>query len=100
HTRFSRDWSSDVCSSDLEEARTNRGVHDGAGTLDDVAFLDGTVIAEDHDTDIVGFEVERHALDAARELDELTGLHLVEAVNAGRSEERRVGKGRRCGWAA
>src|SRR5690606_27569196 len=34
-----------------EEARTNRGVHDGAGTLDDVAFLDGTVIAEDHDAD-------------------------------------------------
>ena len=42
-----------------------------------------TVIAEDHDADIVGFEVQRHALDAARELDELTGLHLVEAIDAG-----------------
>src|SRR5690606_37938581 len=66
-----------------EQARANRSVHDGAGTLDDVAFLDRAVIAEDHDTDIVGFEVQGHALDATRELDELTGLHVVEAVNAG-----------------
>ncbi|MNL45705.1 hypothetical protein D3C87_1683720 [compost metagenome] len=66
-----------------EQARTNRGIHDGAGTLDDVAFLDGAVGPEDHDADIVGFKVEGHALDAARELDELTGLHIVEAIDAG-----------------
>ncbi len=66
-----------------EQALADRGVHDGAGPLDGVAFLDAAVIAEDHDADIVGFEVERHALDAARELDELTGLHVVEAVDAG-----------------
>src|SRR5690606_40724250 len=36
HTRFSRDWSSDVCSSDLEQERLiDRIVHalDGAGAL-------------------------------------------------------------------
>src|SRR5690606_31598493 len=37
----------------------------------------------DHHADIVGLEVERHALDAAGELHQLAGLHLVEAVDAG-----------------
>ena len=41
------------------------------------------VVAEDHHADIVGLEVQRHALDAARELDHLAGLDVVEAVDAG-----------------
>src|SRR3546814_2994204 len=87
------DWSSDVCSSDLlhfhalalgvfdralavdrvaeavddtaEKALADRHVDDGARALDGVAFLDGRVGAEDHDADIVGLEVQGHALDAA-----------------------------------
>ena len=66
-----------------EQALADRDVDDGAGALDGVAFLDVAVIAEDHDADIVGFEVERHALDAARELDHFAGLHIVEAIDAG-----------------
>src|SRR5690606_15406653 len=48
-----------------------------------VAFLDVAVRTENNDTDIVGFKVERHAADAAWELDHLTGLDIVEAVDAG-----------------
>ena len=48
-----------------------------------VAFGDLGVRAEDHDADIVGFEVERHALGAVVELDHLAGLDVVEAVDAG-----------------
>ena len=66
-----------------EQALADRHVHDGAGALDGVAFLDGAVVAEDHDADIVAFEVQRHALDAAGKLDHLAGLHIVEAVDAG-----------------
>src|SRR5690606_10690747 len=66
-----------------EQRRTDRHVDDGAGTLDRVAFLDVAIVAEDDDADIVGFEIERHAADAARELDHLTGLDVVEAVDAG-----------------
>ncbi len=66
-----------------EQALADGGIDDRAGPLDGVAFLDAAVVAEDHDADIVGFEVQRHALDAARELDELTGLHIVEAIDAG-----------------
>ena len=71
---------------------TDRNVHDRLGALDGVTFLDVTVRAEDHDTDVVGLEVQRHAHDAARELDHLTGLHVVQAVppDARESEEGQV----------
>ena len=40
-----------------EQALANRHVHDSAGALDGLAFLDLTVVAEDHDADVVVFEV-------------------------------------------
>ena len=48
-----------------EQALADRHLDDGAGALDRLAFLDLAVGAEDHDADIVVFEVERHAFDAA-----------------------------------
>lgn len=41
------------------------------------------VIAENDDTDIIGFKIEGHASDAGSELDHLTGLDLIEADNSG-----------------
>jgi hypothetical protein len=41
-----------------EQALADRHVDDGAGALDGVAFLDVAVVAEDHDADVVGFEVQ------------------------------------------
>src|SRR5699024_11919116 len=78
HTRSKRDWSSDVCSSDLS-------VHD-AGRIDALGL--------------------REVLDF-RECGEALTLGLVcveESVEVpiegrGRSEERRVGKECRSGWA-
>ena len=66
-----------------EQPLADRHVDDGAGALDGLAFLDLAVVAEDHDADIVGLEIERHAADAVLELDHLAGLHVVEAVDAG-----------------
>ena len=57
-------------------------VVDGLGPANGVAFLDRAVIAEDHGADIVGLEVEGHALHAVGELHHLAGLDLVEAVDA------------------
>ena len=45
-----------------EQAAADRHVDDRAGALDRVALADAAVVAEDHDADIVGLEVERHAL--------------------------------------
>ena len=66
-----------------EQALADRHVDDGARALDGLAFLDLAVVAEDHDADIVGFEIERHAFHAAFELDHFAGLHIVETVDAG-----------------
>ena len=66
-----------------EQALADRNVDDGAGALDRGAFADRGVGAEDDDADIVGFEVQGHALHAAVELDHLARLDVVEAVDAG-----------------
>ena len=66
-----------------QEPLAPRHVDDGAGALDDVAFLDVTVLAEDHDTDIVGLKIQRHPPDSAREFDHLAGLDIVEPVDPG-----------------
>src|ERR1700691_3597112 len=64
-------------------ALADRNLDDRARALDGLAFLDLAIGAEDHDADIVGFEIERHAFDAALELDHLAGLHVIEAIDAG-----------------
>ena len=66
-----------------EQPLAHRHVHDRLGALDRVAFLDVTVVAENHDADIVGLEVQRHAAGAVVELDHLAGLNLVQAIGAG-----------------
>src|ERR1700716_3330265 len=66
-----------------EQALADRGIDDGAGALDGLAFLDLAVGAEDHDADVVGFKIERHAARAVLELNHLAGLDVVEAVDAG-----------------
>ena len=66
-----------------EQALADRNVDDGLGALDRRSFDDVGVRTEDHDADIVGFEVQRHALHAAVELDHLARLDVVEPVDAG-----------------
>src|SRR5690606_40036894 len=84
HTRFSRDWSSDVCSSDLRDPVDGR---DGGEALFDVAD---------------GYEGCGHV---SLLMGRCGGLRRVERARAEvkvagiRSEERRVGKEWRWRWA-
>src|SRR5436309_1279263 len=66
-----------------EQGLADRNVDDRFRALDARAFGNLGVRAEDHDTDIVGLEVERHPLRAVVELDHLAGLDVVEAVDSG-----------------
>src|SRR5690625_7661524 len=70
HTRWPRDWSSDVCSSDLGRLLDRQGV----------------VLAHHHNLDHLARFVIGHS----------DGAHFK---HFGRSEERRVGKECRSGWA-
>src|SRR5690606_39369654 len=80
HTRFSRDWSSDVCSSDLAGQRAGE-----RGPIDD-----GHVPLTELDADVPLDPWERVVL-PDREDHCITRDH-------DRSEERRVGKERRSRW--
>src|SRR5690606_40881131 len=80
HTRFSRDWSSDVCSSDLY-LREKSVVNDGlAKAFPNVRFEESPPEL-DHagDIDYLGFVTE----------DKAFGIQIKPVT---RSEERRVGK--------
>jgi hypothetical protein len=65
-----------------EQALSDRHIDDSAGALDGRAFRDLGVRAEDHDADVIGLEVQGHALGAIAELDHFARLDIVEAVDA------------------
>src|SRR2546429_3456855 len=84
HTRCSRDWSSDVCSSDLAEfAVTHLQAQRADGVVDDL-FL-------------VGAEEDEVAVLCARALEDLGNGRVMQVLDD-RSEERRVGKECRSRW--
>src|SRR5690606_40908862 len=97
HTTFSRDWSSDVCSSDLSSTERSAVMSD-QNTAAPVAGRDGAVVA---------WILYILSIPSANVLV-LVGLVLAY-VNRGsatglaaqhvRSEERRVGKAGRSRWA-
>src|SRR5690606_40326492 len=89
HTRFSRDWSSDVCSSDLAERFPE--CH--------AALLEAMRTLEQHYRDMcdIEFTIERGRLYLLQtrvgKRTAAAALRMaVDMVAEGRSEERRVGK--------
>src|SRR5690606_39823502 len=85
HTRFSRDWSSDVCSSDLGAYRWLHGrVH---FTPDEPRPIEGLEV------EVRLMDVHREANGRAREWEAIAAaLPSLDVVLRPRSEERRVGK--------
>src|SRR5690606_39739971 len=78
HTRFSRDWSSDVCSSDLRKPQHLRQQRQGAGPHQRPP--QGLHATQD--------DVKQHLNGPC----ETKVARADEVVQVGRSEERRVGK--------
>src|SRR5690606_40483350 len=96
HTRFSRDWSSDVCSSDLfHQTRTDVRslVRNFAGLIAFLLLWELVVR--------LGVIAEEDVPPASVVLTRIAELFGQEAfLRDVRSEERRVGKECRCRWAA
>src|SRR5690606_41200741 len=94
HTRFSRDWSSDVCSSDLREAIKKLNYHPNniARSLSNkssnlIAFIVPN-LNNPYFTDLINLldvSAEKHG-------------YKLYLCNSNRSEERRVGKECRSRW--
>src|SRR5207302_3002982 len=94
HTRFSRDWSSDVCSSDL-------AVQAGKVYEFDVEiFPTLATLARGHSLRLaIQTADEPHSNgNAPQSVNSAGGALTVYAGSAHRSEERRVGKEGRSGW--
>src|SRR5690606_40024551 len=92
HTRFSRDWSSDVCSSDLGDVA--RLVDGGTVSAFDVAGDTIALTRNALDTGNVVYIARAGAEDALRQITQTDGERLPDVRFGGyeRSEERRVGK--------
>src|SRR5690606_40424882 len=91
HTSFSRDWSSDVCSSDLE---TGQPLKNQPGLIWDIPAGDGvgqpTQVGELSATDLGNYLA---ALDRnANVIASISRTPKHFFFQSGRSEERRVGK--------
>ena len=65
-----------------EHALTNGDIDDGAGSLDDIALLDLSIVTKDDNTNVVSLEVEGHTLGARGEFNHLTGLDLHETEDS------------------
>src|SRR5437868_14784068 len=76
HTRSKRDWSSDVCSSDLEPIQWGRGQHAGKGNPESTSI-------ESHFGGVTAYRPEENRI------KEMADQRVAQGD---RSEERRVGK--------
>src|SRR3712207_8833214 len=87
HTRYWRDWSSDVCSSDLVPASADLGQHAPQGRqgrrAGAVPLDEGTRVREER-ADLDGRQVGEHGPSAGRELG---GQPDADVGDQGRSEE-------------
>ena len=66
-----------------QKAVSNGCLDDAPGRLDLVAFADGVVLAKDHDTNTVRFQVQGDAKDAGGKLHQLVDPAAGEPVNPG-----------------
>jgi hypothetical protein len=61
----------------------NRNIDNLASPLHGFTFFDKTIGTEKHHTDLAGFQVHAHSLDARREFDQLLSLDIAHAMDTG-----------------
>src|SRR5690606_41188801 len=92
-TRFSRDWSSDVCSSDLS-IQTDSGTSNTMRTADVIRNTNDTRIRVSINLDGTGKQTIQSGMPFLDHmLDQIARHGLIDLdIHCDRSEERRVGK--------
>merc|ERR1719184_774986 len=65
-----------------EELGAHGNIDDGSSTLDNIALLDELVITKDDNTNVVGLQVESHALQTGAKFHHLLGLDVLETVDS------------------
>src|SRR5690606_40316869 len=90
HTRFSRDWSSDVCSSDLVSKKRVMAAAAASARASSAGSCTRTSVPKD---------VNRSVRNSSSGEAPHAHSRKTAAQAASRSEERRVGKECRSGWA-
>lgn len=58
-------------------------VNDGSGSSDDITFSDFSIVTQDDDTDVIGFQVKGHTSNSGGELNQFSGLDLGQSENSG-----------------
>src|SRR5690606_40151349 len=97
HTRFSRDWSSDVCSSDLRLERLIDTCQKDLPPLKEFVLPGGSLVPSLlHLARTICRRAERHGVRLSRK--ESAESMAITYLNRLRSEERRVGKECKSGW--
>src|SRR5690606_39796542 len=98
HTRFSRDWSSDVCSSDLPERRAAKtSTHAATQRIDSFDHKARTPIVAAARASTVRIVAWPRSLASVVPAVN-TAIAVSTAPMTVRSEERRVGEEDRAGW--
>src|SRR5690606_40504039 len=95
HTRFSRDWSSDVCSSDLDFTALLQKVYRDFG-FTEVLYKVATRPDKRIGSDEIWDKAETALMESLRRTGCEFEISPGEGAFYGRSEERRVGKEGRC----
>jgi len=66
-----------------QQFRTSWNLNNLTGSLDWLGLLDQSIGTEQHNTDLAGLQVQGHTLDTRRELNQLTGLDVVQTEDTG-----------------
>ena len=66
-----------------KELRANGHIHNRSSTLHGIPLKNGSVITEDHNTDVGVLQVQGHSTKASRKDNHLSSLYLVQTVHTG-----------------
>ena len=62
---------------------THRDLHDTSRGLDNISLIDVLLAAQEHRADVVLLQVQHHAVDLSRELQELALHGVVQSMDTG-----------------